>query len=228
MEKPQECVDINVNGLLNVLNVARQHKVKKVVHSAVRRGLWGRSDGAEAGDDAAGSISPYGITKLDGEYYLENVPPRIRRAHRFVALFQRLRAAPGSEVAVCRGGADLHQRALRNQEIKIFGDGEQTRDFIFVKDVVGANVHAATTEAMSGTYNVGRGGKMTVNELAQAIIGHTRSTSTINHLPDRPGDIRHSMADVSRLTSTGWQPRFALEDGLHSTVDFFTKQFAAR
>ncbi|MHB2019253.1 MAG: SDR family oxidoreductase [Candidatus Xenobia bacterium] len=228
MEKPWDCVDINVNGLLNVLEAARRHQVKKVVHS---------SSAACYGDDPTvpklesmrpAPISPYGITKLDGEYYLEmyrreyGVPTTSLRYFNVFGPRQDPKSQYAAVVPI------FIERALQSLEIKIYGDGEQTRDFIFVKDVVAANVHAATTPAMSGTYNVGRGGRMTVNELAQTIIGLTRSTSTINHLPERPGDIRHSMADVTRLTSTGWQPRFSLEDGLHSTVEFFARQLAAR
>ncbi|HEY3997316.1 MAG TPA: NAD-dependent epimerase/dehydratase family protein [Candidatus Xenobia bacterium] len=226
LEKPGECVDINVHGTLNVLNAARLHQVRKVVLS---------STCAVYGNDPAGPkneamrpapISPYGITKLDGEYYLD-----LYRAHwglgtaslRYFNVFGP-RQDPKSQYAAVV--PIFISRAAKNEDLYIHGDGEQTRDFIFVKDVVTANVQAASHAGTEGIYNVGRGHRVTINDLARKIVDLVGSRSRIKHVPGRAGEIRHSTADISRLTSTGWAPQTDLEAGLRQTVDFFTSRLA--
>jgi UDP-glucose 4-epimerase len=111
-------------------------------------------------------------------------------------------------------------RAVRNAEITIHGDGEQTRDFIFVKDVVAANALAATSAA-TGVYNIACGRSITINDLAAKIAQLTGSTSTIVHGPERAGDVKHSLADTSRATAIGFTPKFSLETGLDETIRWF-------
>lgn len=103
----------------------------------------------------------------------------------------------------------------------MFGDGEQTRDFIYVKDIVAALVHAATAPAVHGSYNVGYGTSITVNELASHILRLSGSSSKITHLHERPGDVRHSRASIDKILGTGFQHVGALVDGLSETLDFF-------
>ena len=133
--------------------------------------------------------SPYAVTKLDGEFYLE----LFRREHglataslRFFNVFgprQDPRSPYAAAVPI------FIEKALRGETIGIFGDGEQTRDFIYVKDIVGALAYAAATPAVVGTYNVGYDRKMTVKELAREVIRLTGSTSSIEHKPERLGDV---------------------------------------
>jgi len=108
-------------------------------------------------------------------------------------------------------------RALAGDEITIFGDGEQTRDFIYVKDIVSALVFGAE-KSLSGTFNVGYGHQMTINDLTGRILSLTGSPSQIRHLPARPGDVKHSRASVEKLFSAGWQPSHTLEDALAATI----------
>jgi UDP-glucose 4-epimerase len=110
------------------------------------------------------------------------------------------------------------QKALSGEPITIFGDGDQTRDFISVKDVTSALAHAASNENMQGTYNVGYGNSITINQLAQEIIHLTGSKSQITHSPDRPGDVKHSRANIDRLTNSGWKPSQSLKEALALTL----------
>ncbi|MFN9664242.1 MAG: NAD-dependent epimerase/dehydratase family protein, partial [Akkermansiaceae bacterium] len=110
------------------------------------------------------------------------------------------------------------QKARANQPITIYGDGEQTRDFVFVKDVAAALAHAATTANMHGTYNVGYGNSISINQLASEIIHLTASKSQISHAPDRPGDVKHSRANIDRLSNTGWKASQSLRDALALTL----------
>ena len=113
-------------------------------------------------------------------------------------------------------------KALANEPITVFGDGEQTRDFIYVKDVVAANAHFALGSA-TGVYNVAYGGRITINVLARRIVELTGSRSEIVHLPERPGDVKHSMAAVDKLDATGFVPSADFDEGLAATIDFFSR-----
>ncbi len=119
------------------------------------------------------------------------------------------------------------REALAGRPITIFGDGGQTRDFVYVKDVVAANAFAATQPGLRGVFNVGYGGQITILELARRVIAATGSDSSIVHGPTRPGDVRHSCADVSRLLAAGWRPSHDLEEGLAATIQYFRQRSAA-
>ncbi|MEY3812907.1 MAG: hypothetical protein RL495_854, partial [Verrucomicrobiota bacterium] len=112
-------------------------------------------------------------------------------------------------------------KALHNEPIGIHGDGDQTRDFIHVTDIVGALAYAGSSKDMSGTYNVGYGQGQSILALAQEIIRLTGSKSVIEHLPPRAGDVRHSVASTERILSAGWKPLSSVSSGLAETVDYF-------
>ena len=114
-------------------------------------------------------------------------------------------------------------RVLSGKPPVIYGDGEQTRDFIYVKDVAEANILAAESQA-TGIFNIGSGNRVTINDLAQLII---KITGKINIRPvykeARPGDILHSMGDVTRAKTFGFSPHYNLEAGLKEMVDYMSK-----
>jgi len=112
-------------------------------------------------------------------------------------------------------------KALRNEPITIFGDGLQTRDFIYVRDVVAANVFLAEKPELTGVYNVANGGTITIKELAEKIVALTNSRSEIRFAPERAGDIKHSLAAVEKIKSVYFTPSNKFEDGLKNTVDYF-------
>ncbi|KAB2639552.1 MAG: NAD-dependent epimerase/dehydratase family protein, partial [Verrucomicrobia bacterium] len=117
------------------------------------------------------------------------------------------------------------QQALRHEDITVFGDGEQTRDFIYVKDIVGALTFAASHPAVSGVFNAGYGSQLTINRLAQQLIDAAGSSSRILHGPTRTGDVKHSRASAAKLRAAGWAPQHALEDALAATLEFFKRNF---
>ncbi|MEO8377572.1 MAG: GDP-mannose 4,6-dehydratase, partial [Candidatus Sumerlaeota bacterium] len=108
-------------------------------------------------------------------------------------------------------------RAGANQQITIYGDGEQTRDFIHVDDIVAANLLAASVG--EGVYNVSTGEHITINRLALLVIKAAASSSRIEHAAARAGDVRNSRGDASRLKALGWIPRISLEVGLKTVID---------
>ena len=221
LERPYECVELNVNGTLSVLDAARKQGVKKVVLS---------SSAAIYGDDPTlpklesmrpAPKTPYGITKLDGEYYLEmyrqeyGVPTTSLRYFNVFGPRQDPKSQYAAAVPIF-----IH-RAVRGDDITIFGDGKQTRDFVFVKDVVAANVLAASTPAMHGVYNVAGGETVTILQLAESIVAEVGSKSKIIHGPERPGDIRDSWADTTRIRGQGFVPQTSLSKGVQATIEFF-------
>ena len=221
MAKPAECVDINVHGLLNVLEGAAAAGVRKVVFAS-SAAVYGDNPVVPKTESMRPEPkSPYAITKLDGEAYLE----MFRRERdlesaslRFFNVFgprQDPQGAYAAAVPIFIG------QALRGEDLTIFGDGGQTRDFIYVKDIVAAMVFAAATPGLTGTYNAGYGDQLTINDLATGIIAAAGSSSQILHRPERPGDVRHSRANIDKLRATGWQPKHSLHEGLAATLEYF-------
>jgi UDP-glucose 4-epimerase len=106
----------------------------------------------------------------------------------------------------------------------IFGDGNQTRDFTFVEDVVQANIKAAESSA-SGVFNIAVGNRITINSLAELVMKFTKKNLEIVYDPPRPGDIKHSLADVSRAKNHFYyKPEFDIKNGLEETIKWFQKE----
>ncbi|OQX88355.1 dTDP-glucose 4,6-dehydratase [candidate division KSB1 bacterium 4484_87] len=216
-------VSINVNGTLNLLEAAREHGVKKIVLSS-SAAIYGDNPVVPKVETMLPEPkSPYAITKLDGEYYFKMYSEEFGVPTVCLRYFNVFgpRQDPNSQYAAAV--PIFIDRALKNKDIIIYGDGEQTRDFIFVKDIVKANAFVAQNPEANGVYNVARGGRITINELAKKIISITGSKSSIRYAAERAGDVKHSQADVSRLRSLGISPDFDLEEGLKATIEFFSR-----
>jgi UDP-glucose 4-epimerase len=165
--------------------------------------------------------SPYAVTKLDGEFYCKmfadegRLPTACLRYFNVFGPRQDPRGPYAAAVPI------FIERALKHEPIAIHGDGEQTRDFIYVKDIVAANVFFATQSPASGVFNVAYGRKITIKQLAQQIIALTGSRSEIKNQPERPGDVKHSLAAIDKLRAAGFAPASNFDDGLAATIQFF-------
>jgi UDP-glucose 4-epimerase len=221
MAKPGECVDINVHGLLNVLEEASAAGVGKLVFA---------SSAAVYGDNPSvpkietmlpEPKSPYAITKLDGEYYLGMFQREGRLETAAIRFFNVFGPRQDPKGAYAAAVPIFTEKALRGDDITIFGDGGQTRDFIYVKDIAGALSFAVETPGVTGVFNAGYGGAITINDLANGLIKAAGSKSKIVHAAERAGDVRHSRASADKLRAAGWVPRHTLEDGLARTLDYF-------
>lgn len=224
MEKPGDCVDINVKGLLTVLECACEAGVQTLCLSSSAAVYGDNPEVPKRESMMPEPRSPYAITKLSGEYYCDLFARegRLRTAClRYFNVFGP-RQDPNSQYAAAV--PIFITRALRNEPIAVFGDGEQTRDFIYVKDVVAANVFAAENPEVAGVFNVAYGGRLTINELAERIVRLTDSNSEIQYGPERPGDVRHSSASVDRLRRVGFKPTADFDTGLAETIRFFGGQ----
>jgi UDP-glucose 4-epimerase len=163
--------------------------------------------------------SPYAVTKLAAEHYCQ-VFERIYGLNTVCLRYFNVygpRQDPDSPYAAVI--PLFINNALTGKPLVIFGDGNQTRDFTFVKDVVIANIMAAESPAY-GVFNIGSGTRVTINDVAQLIIkivGNSRIK--IEYRDVRPGDILHSLADITRSGEFGYRPRYSLEEGLREVVD---------
>ncbi|HEY4414671.1 MAG TPA: SDR family oxidoreductase [Verrucomicrobiae bacterium] len=221
MSKPVECNEINTTGTLIILEEAAKAGVKKLVLS---------SSAAIYGDNPVTPKletmlpepkSPYAITKLDGEFYCKMFADEKRISTACLRYFNVFgpRQDPKSQYAAAV--PIFIDRAVKNQPITIYGDGEQTRDFIFVKDIVAANVFFATQSAATGVFNVAYGQRITIKDLCLKICALTGSKSEVKYAPERAGDVKHSLAAIDKLRAAGFTPTSNFYDGLQATVEFF-------
>lgn len=218
MEQPLQTAQINGLGLLRVLEAARLARARKFVFASSAAVYGEHPAHPKVENQPPDPRSPYAFTKLEGEYWCAHytrqgwLPTVCLRFFNVFGPRQNPASPYAAAVPIFLG------KARRGEPITIFGDGEQTRDFIYVKDIAGALAFCAETENVTGVFNVGYGGSTSILELAREILRLTKSPSSIVFAPERPGDIRHSTADASKLLAAGWAPRYALSSGLEEML----------
>lgn len=218
IEDPLRSHSVNVAGTLRVLEAARRHDARAVLASSAA--VYGDPDRVPIPETAPlEPTSPYGLEKLALDTYarlyhelygLETVALRYFNVY-----------GPGQSGGDYAGVIDAFlDRARADEPIRVHGDGEQTRDFVHVDDVVAANRLAAETDEVGVAYNVGTGESVTINRLAEQVRDAVGSDSAIVHTDGREGDIRHSRADVTRARERlGYRPTVDLRSGLETLVD---------
>jgi UDP-glucose 4-epimerase len=223
MAEPIECAEINTIGTLIVLEEAARAKATKLCFSS-SAAIYGDNPTVPKVETMLPEPrSPYAMTKLDGEFYsaMFQREGRLETASlRNFNVFGPRQNPRGPYAAVI---PIFIESALAGQPLTIFGDGEQTRDFVSVKDVVAANVHLATTPGATGVFNVGQRGCITINELARKVLTHTASSSPVLHRPERVGDVKHSTASIDKLERTGFSPAGRFDESLAETVRWFSR-----
>lgn len=221
MSKPGECVDINVHGLLNVLEEAAAAGVKKLVFASSAAVYGDNPSVPKVETMVPEPKSPYAITKLDGEYYLGMFQREGRLETAAIRFFNVFGPRQDPKGAYAAAVPIFIEKAVMGENITVYGDGEQTRDFIYVKDIVGALSFAVETPGVTGVFNAGYGGQITINDLAGQVIANAGTAAQVLHAPERPGDVKHSRASADKLLAAGWKPQHTLHEGLSATFDFF-------
>ncbi|MCC9656515.1 SDR family oxidoreductase [Rhodopirellula halodulae] len=225
--------DTNVSGFLNMLTAARDAGVTSFTYAA-SSSTYGDHEALPKQEDIIGNpLSPYAVTKYVNELYAD-VFARCYDFHaiglRYFNVFGPRQDPNGAYAAVIPKWIDA---VLGGRDITINGDGETSRDFCYVDNAVQANVLAATSEASArnAVYNVAKGDRTTLNQLARRIIEELKTlghdvTTTISHGEFRPGDVRHSQADISKITGAlGYAPQHDVNQGLEITCRWFAQQF---
>ncbi len=231
VENPRETHEACVNATFSLLLAARNAKVRRVVYAASSSAYGDQPTLPKSEEMRPDPLSPYAVAKLVGEYYcqvfyrsygLETV------ALRYFNVFGP-RQDPSSQYS---GVISRFISVLMSGETPvIFGDGEQSRDFTFVRNVVDANLRAAeTTKGIGEIINVANGKQITLNELLDTLkrITH-RTDAQAEYKEGRTGDVRHSVADISRAREfLGYESRVGLEEGLRLTMDWWKQSRFAR
>jgi UDP-glucose 4-epimerase len=214
VERPVYDAEVNVLGTLRVLEAARRHSAQ-VIFSSTGGAIYGECERPAREDDPRLPLSPYGTSKLAGEEYLQTWN-RLHGTRHVVLRFANVygpRQLPKLEGGVV---AIFCDRLRAGEPASIFGDGEQTRDFVYVGDVVAAVLAALGHDG--GVFNVGTGRETSVNALWEACRRVAGVGAEATHAPARPGDLRRSVLDVSRAErELGWRAATSLEDGLRRT-----------
>ena len=221
---PAGCEELNTTGTALVLEEAARAGVKKLVLSS-SAAIYGDNPVVPKVETMTPEPkSPYAATKLAGEELCRRFAEQGKLATTALRYFNVFgpRQNPRSQYAAAV--PIFIERALCHEPITIYGDGEQTRDFIDVRDIVAANVFFATQSPATGVFNVAYGQRMSVNHLARQIIQLTKSRSRISYAPERAGDVKHSIASIEKLTQAGFVPRGELSAGLERAIQFFASR----
>ncbi len=225
MRAPVECNAINATGTLIVLEEAAQAGVKKLVLSS-SAAIYGDNPVTPKRETMFPEPkSPYAITKLDGEYYCKLFTAEGRLATTSLRYFNVFGPRQDPRSAYAAAVPIFIDRAVKHEPITIYGDGEQTRDFVYVKDIVAANVFFATASPESGVFNVAGGQCITIKDLCRKICQRTGSRSEIKHAPERAGDVKHSLAAIEKLQAAGFAPANDFASGLQATINFFSRRY---
>jgi len=231
VQDPVTSNHVNIDGTLNVLVAARDSNVEKLVFASSSSAYGDTPTLPKIETMPPRPQSPYAVTKVAGEYYLKvfnDIYGLRTTSLRYFNVF-----GPGQDPNSQYSAVipKFVRAIIEGRPPTIYGDGEQSRDFTFVMDVIQANVKAAESKKADGeVINVAKGDRTTVNELAAMIIRAFGKEDELEpvHEPARPGDVKHSLADISKARELmGYEPEYTLEDGLEETLNYFKEYFGA-
>ena len=221
VDDPVLANEVNVCGTLNVLVAARDAGVAKVIYASSSSVYGDTPELPKREDMKPDPKSPYAVAKLTGEYYcrvFNEIYGLKTVALRYFNVYGPMQDPSSDYAAVI---PKFVNRVMAGKPPIIYGDGEQTRDFTFVRDVVQANVLAMETDAV-GVFNVATGQRISVNDLAGMIMEVVGDRVECVHEEPRAGDVRDSLGDISRARAGfGYAPRYGMEEGLKETIGWF-------
>lgn len=218
---------VNVLGTIALLQAAVRHEARRLLFSSTGGAIYGEATMVPTPEDyPASPVSPYGASKLAGELMLTTFHTMTGLSYaalRYANVYGP-RQDPHGEAGVV---AIFTRQLLAGNEAIVNGDGQQTRDFVYVADVAEANALALTSQAV-GAFNVGTGQETSINEIFRLLQDLTGSRQAERHGPPKAGEQRRSAVDATRISrELGWRPTIALRDGLAETVAYFRAELTA-
>jgi UDP-N-acetylglucosamine/UDP-N-acetyl-alpha-D-glucosaminouronate 4-epimerase len=226
VEKPTETHKASVDATFKLLLAARDHKVRRVIYAASSSAYGDQPELPKREDMRPAPLSPYAVAKLVGEYYCQ-VFTRVYGLETVSLRYFNVFGPRQDPTSQYSGVISRFMSALMNDaEPVIYGDGEHSRDFTYISNVVDANLRAAESrDAVGKIINIANGQRTTLNELLETMKTVTgKSQVTARHEPPRAGDVRDSLADLTQARALlGYEPRVNLEDGLRLTFDWWQK-----
>jgi len=226
VKMPSSCNDFNVNGILNILNAARKKDIDNIIFAS-SASVYGDTPTLPKTEDMRRiPLSPYGVSKLACEAYIQSyhhIYGLNASCLRYFNIYgPRQRDSPYSGVIAIWMG-----RIIRNEDLIIFGDGENIRDFTYVKDVVQANLLASEHKIGGEILNIACGSPITLTELAKLMLKLANKENLKIHYTDpRPGDILHSYGDMSKAKKMiGFEAKFNQEEGLRDYFKWYCKEY---
>ena len=217
-EKPEETIEVNAGGTLNVLTVALKNNVKKVLFAS-SCAVYGDNLAPHKEDTALNPKSPYAISKMNAEISLMMYFKKHGLKTSSLRYFNVYGPRQDSDSAYAAVIPIFIKNALNDKPLIIYGDGLQTRDFISVHDVVSAN-ELLMEKGDGKIFNIASGIETNLNDLAEMIINLTGSNSTIIHEKVRDKDIYKSKANISKIKDNGFEPKINLEQGLKALIEY--------
>jgi len=227
VENPVEYAETNARGTLIILEEAARARAKKLIFSSSAAIYGNEPTIPKIETMPPDPRSPYATSKYEGEQHCCSFTHEGRLSTaslRYFNVFGPYQYPRSKYTTVVPA---FVEKAIRNEPISIFGDGQQTRDFIYVKDVVAANVFFALKSDTTGLFNVACGRQITIRDLAIAIRNFTKSSSTIDYGPERLGDVEYSVAGIDKTQKAGFSPVWNLAEGLRETIEFLKKDLTA-
>jgi len=217
----------NADATLNVLVASRDAGVKRLIFASSSSEYGNTPTLPKREDMPPSPLSPYALQKVLGTQYCQ----MFTRLYGFETVAIRYFNVFGPRqdpTSAYSGVISVFSTALsEGRRPTIYGDGEQTRDFVNVRDVVQANVRAAGVRGLSGAFNIGSGTRITINRLVSDLIATSGLNPTVRHGPPRQGDVRDSLADISAARAAfGFEPTVTMEDGLPEYLDWARREAA--
>jgi len=215
VNEPLKPNDININGTLNILWNSLGSGIKKIIFAS-SSSVYGKAVYLPFDEKHPNiPVSPYGVSKLAAEHYCrvfnEIYGLKTTSLRYFTVYGPRMR--PDLAISI------FTKKALRCEDIEIFGDGTYTRDFTYIDDVVEANMNAMT-KGDGEIFNIGGGNRITISELAELIIDITGSSSGLKFSQTVKGDAMHTWASIEKAKSEmGWEPKTGIRDGIKKYID---------
>ena len=215
--------DENIIGLINVLDMCRKYEVKKILFAGTAAAYGIPESSVSKENSKISPIAPYGLSKVFGEHYIRMYNSLFGLNYvifRYSNVYGPRQSAHGEAGVV----SIFNDKIRADEEVFIDGDGEQTRDFIYVKDVANANYLAAVENSVNITMNVSTNEKTSINELFNTMKKYLGYKKDVNYRSPRVGDIRDSKLDNTLLkTNTSWNYKYSLDDGLKEYSEFQKK-----